>query len=43
MAEPTILDWNFANWITVVLMAGIFFGLLGLGMKLWQKKNGGAQ
>ncbi len=39
MAEPTILDWNFTNWTTVVLMAAVGFGLLGLGMKLWQNSQ----
>jgi hypothetical protein len=38
--EATILDWNFANWVTVVLMAAIGFGILGVGMKLWQKRQG---
>lgn len=40
--EATILDWNFTNWITITLMAGIGFALLGLGMKLWQRRNGQA-
>jgi len=42
MAEPTILDWNFANWITVVLMAAVGFAILGVGMKLWQKRQAAA-
>lgn len=39
--DGTILSWNFTNWITVVLMAAVGFALLGVGMKLWQKRQGG--
>jgi len=28
--EENIITWNVANWITVVLMALVFFFLLGL-------------
>lgn len=41
-SEATILDWNFTNWVTVGLMGLVFFGLLGFGMKLWQKKQAAA-
>lgn len=40
MAEPTILDWNFTNWATVVLMVGVGFGLWAVAMKLWQRSQG---
>jgi hypothetical protein len=39
MAEPVILDWNFANWVTVVLMAAVGFAIVGLGMKVWQQRK----
>ena len=42
--EESILTWNVANWITVILMAAIGFSLLGLVQKLYQKStsNSGA-
>lgn len=40
MAEPVLITWSIENWITVILMALIGFALLGLGMKLYQKKAG---
>ena len=36
--NDSILSWNFANWITVVLMALIMFFLLGLLQKYMQGK-----
>jgi len=45
MAEDNILSWNFANWVTVVLMAAIMFFLLGIVQKYMQAKvnaSGGA-
>lgn len=38
--NENILTWNFANWITVILMAAIGFTLIGLGAKFWQSKQG---
>lgn len=38
MADENILSWNFANWVTVVLMALIAFFLLGLIQKYMQSK-----
>lgn len=38
MANENILSWNFANWITVVLMALIMFFLLGILQKYMQGK-----
>lgn len=38
MANENILTWNFANWVTVVLMALIAFFLLGLLQKHMQSK-----
>ena len=39
MADEAILTWTFANWVTVVLMALVFFGALGFGMKVWQARQ----
>lgn len=36
MADDNILSWNFANWVTVVLMAAIMFFLLGIVQKFMQ-------
>ena len=41
MASENILSWNFANWVTVVLMAAIAFAVLGLVQKWMQSKVGG--
>ncbi len=38
MADENILSWNFANWVTVVLMALVMFFLLGLVQKYMQGK-----
>ena len=37
--SDSILNWNFANWITVTLMALIMFFLLGLLQKYMQGKQ----
>lgn len=36
-----ILSWNFANWVTIVLMALIAFFLLGIVQKYMQGKVSG--
>jgi uncharacterized membrane protein YczE len=41
-AEETILSWNFANWMTVIIMASVGFALLGFGIKVYQKRKAGA-
>lgn len=33
MADETIISWNVANWVTIILMASIGFALLGLAQK----------
>ena len=38
MANENILTWNFANWVTIVLMALIAFFGLGLIQKYMQSK-----
>ena len=30
MAEPTYISWNFANWITIVLMAALGMAIIGM-------------
>ena len=45
MAEgtpSTILTVNVTNWITVVLMAAVGFGLLAAATKWYQKRAGAA-
>lgn len=37
----TIISWTPANWITVLLMVGLGFAILGAASKLWQKKQAG--
>lgn len=39
MADETIITWSFANWVTVVLMAAVGFGILGFAMKVYQAKQ----
>lgn len=41
--SDSILSWNFANWVTVVLMALIMFFLLGLLQKYAQGKVNNGQ
>jgi len=36
--SDNIISWNFANWLTIVLMALIMFFLLGLLQKYMQQK-----
>jgi hypothetical protein len=36
--NDNIISWNFANWLTIVLMALILFGVLGLLQKYMQGK-----
>jgi hypothetical protein len=40
MAEGTIISWNPANWVTVVIMVALGFAVLGFGVKLWQQRQG---
>jgi hypothetical protein len=40
MAEDTILSWNVANWVTVILMVVLGFALLGMAAKIWQQRKG---
>lgn len=42
-AEETIISWNFANWLTVIIMAAVGFAIVGFGVKVYQKRSGAAQ
>lgn len=35
----TLITWTFANWVTVVLMAMIAFGIAGLAQKWWSNRQ----
>ena len=39
MAEPTIISWNPANWITVVLMVGLAYFIVGAIAKIIQQRQ----
>jgi len=39
MAEQTIITWNPANWITVVLMVALGFTILGAVARIIQQKR----
>jgi hypothetical protein len=39
MADQTILSWNVTNWITVVLMAAVGFGILAIILNAWSKRQ----
>ena len=39
MAEETILTWNAANWITVVIMVFLGFAIVGMVAKIVQQKR----
>lgn len=40
MAEETILSWNTANWITVLIMVALGFTIIGFLSKIYQQKKG---
>jgi hypothetical protein len=37
--DENIITWNFANWITIVLMAAIAFALLGFAQNWWATRT----
>ena len=37
--EETIISWNVANWVTIVLMAAIGFALLAFVQKYVQSRS----
>ena len=42
MADENILTWNVSNWITVVLMAAVAFGILAFAQKYIAAKKASA-
>jgi hypothetical protein len=41
--EETIISWNVANWVTVILMAAIGFAIVGLVQRVIAKRSGEAE
>jgi hypothetical protein len=39
MAEGTIISWNPANWVTVVLMVGLAYFIVGALAKVIQQRQ----
>jgi hypothetical protein len=39
MADENVLKWNVTNWITVMLMAAVGFGLFGFAQNWWAKRK----
>lgn len=40
--QDTIITWNLENWVTIVLMAGIGFAVVGLATSMARKGRGQA-
>jgi len=44
LAEPAVnIEFNPANWVTVLIIVGVSFAVLGFVTKLWQQKNAANQ
>ena len=39
MAEETIISWNVANWVTILIMVILGFAILGMIAKLVKQKQ----
>jgi hypothetical protein len=39
VADSTIISWNPANWITVVLMVAVGFAVIGMFVRIYQQKK----
>jgi hypothetical protein len=39
MAEPTIITWSPANWVTVLLMVALGFFIVGAAAKIYQQRQ----
>jgi hypothetical protein len=37
--DENIVTWNVTNWVTVVIMVGIGFALIGWGQSVWAKRQ----
>lgn len=42
MRDPVIITWNFANWLTVFLMAVVGFAVVSFGYQFYQNKVSGS-
>lgn len=40
MAERTIITWNWTNWLTVLIMVGVGFGVVALSAQLFHNRAG---
>lgn len=38
--ESNIITWNPVNWVTIVLMVGLTFFIVGAVAKIVQQRNG---
>ena len=41
MAESAIISWTPANWITIILMVGIAYFVVGFLAKAYQQRQSG--
>jgi hypothetical protein len=39
MADSVLIEWNPANWITVVLMVAIGFAVVGAAAQIYRQKS----
>lgn len=39
--DRTLISWNLANWITVLLMAAAGYAVLGVVAQVFMQKGGG--
>lgn len=39
MAEPAIISWTPANWLTIVLMVGITYLVIGAAARVVQQRQ----
>jgi hypothetical protein len=42
MADEVILTWNFANWVTILIMVVLGFAILGMVARIVQQKRAAA-
>jgi hypothetical protein len=42
MADETILSWNVANWVTVIIMVVLGFAVLGMVAQIVKQKRAAA-
>jgi hypothetical protein len=39
MAQETIITWNPANWVTVLIMVALGFTVLAFASKAWKQRQ----